>query len=404
MHQFGAAKTNTAQFLNAPLGGGWIVLQWTDPFATVTGPPGAAHDIDLLLFDSAGRFRASSSSANIGGDPVEYVLLPEGQSLLAICAYGANKAPPVRLKWIYSGSDLNEIIPDTKSSTSFGHPNARHTAGVGAAWFENTPEFGQTPPLPEPFTSRGGTPILFNDNGKLLATPERRLQPRFVAVDGTSTTFFGRSNRFFFGTSAAAPNCAAIALLLLQAQPRWRPREVYAVLAATAVDMGPPGFDFDTGAGLVDAWAALAAAPAAAQDKSSNKCVRRCVLVNLATLQETELTGDDSYVPNRSGGRGHSIRCDIVTSANDDDGPVSLRVSFAYDGRVHQENSGPYWMNGERDSTGGRQVSRAKYLQSCGPKTITVWAISSFKDGGQEECFRQTFQLQTRCRGGVRGL
>jgi Subtilase family len=401
MHQFGAASTNTAQFVNAPLGGGgWIVLQWTDPFATVTGPPGAAHDIDLLLFDSAGRFKASSSSANIGGDPVEYLLLPEGESLLAICAYSETTAPPVRLKWIYSGADLFQITPDTKSSTSFGHPNARNTAGVGAAWFKDTPEFGQTPPLPEPFTGRGGTPIFFNDNGKLLATPERRLQPRFVAVDGTSTTFFGRSNRFFFGTSAAAPNCAAIALLLLQAQPRWGPSEVYAALAATAVDMGPPGFDYDTGAGLVDAWAALAAS---APDKSSNKCVQRCVLVSLATLQETELTGDDSYVPNRAGGRGHSIRCDIGTSASSS-GPVSVRVSFAYDGRVHQENNGPYWMNGDRDSTGGRQVSRATYLQSCGSKTITIWAISSFKDGGQEECFRQTFQLQTRCRSGVRGL
>ena len=36
--------------------------------------------------------------------------------------------------------------------------------------------------------------------------------------------------------------------------------QVYDIMAATAIDMGAPGFDFDSGAGLVDALAAVARA------------------------------------------------------------------------------------------------------------------------------------------------
>jgi Subtilase family len=261
LHQFGTSITDTAQYVDAP-DGATIVLQWTDPFATVNGSPGAANDFDLWVFDLDGNVLEDLSSAqsNVGGDPVEAVVLPPGQYLLSICADGYNadsSAPPIRLKWINFGFSLNEISPDTQSSTSFGHSNARNVAGVAAANFQNTPRFGQTPPLRESFTSRGGTPILFDENGRKLDAPEMRLQPRFTAVDGTSTTFFGVSDRFFFGTSAAAPNCAAIALLLLQFNPNLSPAEVYAALASTAIDMGVPGFDFDTGAGLVDAQSAL---------------------------------------------------------------------------------------------------------------------------------------------------
>ena len=80
----------------------------------------------------------------------------------------------------------------TLSSTSFGHPNMPFTAGVGAAFFQDTPEFGQSPPLLETFSSAGGTRIIFDEDGTRKATPEVRQQPRFVGVDGTSNTFFGQ--------------------------------------------------------------------------------------------------------------------------------------------------------------------------------------------------------------------
>lgn len=59
------------------------------------------------------------------------------------------------------------------------------------------------------------------------------------------------------GTSAAAPNAAAVALLMLQVNPRLKPLEVYDIMARTAIDMGPPGWDSDTGSGYIDANAAV---------------------------------------------------------------------------------------------------------------------------------------------------
>jgi len=115
----------------------------------------------------------------------------------------------------------------------------------------------------EPFSSAGPTPIIFDTAGSRLAIPQIRLKPEIVAPDGTDTTFFGRdvdADRFpnFFGTSAAAPHAAAVAALMLQSAPTTAPETVYDILETTAIDMAPPGFDFDSGFGLIQADQALA--------------------------------------------------------------------------------------------------------------------------------------------------
>ena len=86
-----------------------------------------------------------------------------------------------------------------------------------------------------------------------------------MAPDGANTTFFGSDSTMdadtfpnFFGTSAAAPHAAAVAALLLEAVPTLTPAAVYSALESTAIDMGPPGFDNDSGFGLIQADAALA--------------------------------------------------------------------------------------------------------------------------------------------------
>jgi len=62
------------------------------------------------------------------------------------------------------------------------------------------------------------------------------------------------------GTSMAAPHVAGAIALLRQAAPRLRVDEVEAILRRTARDVGVPGPDADTGAGLVDARAAVSEA------------------------------------------------------------------------------------------------------------------------------------------------
>src|SRR5690606_7176353 len=79
------------------------------------------------------------------------------------------------------------------------------------------------------------------------------------------TTFFGDDDRFF-GTSAAAPHAAAVAALLVHAEPGSGPAEQRLALTNTATPVTvPAGVDpaQGAGAGLIDARAALAALPAA---------------------------------------------------------------------------------------------------------------------------------------------
>lgn len=74
-------------------------------------------------------------------------------------------------------------------------------------------------------------------------------------------SFWPRPNVFlFYRTSAAAPNDAAVGLMMLQADSSLTPLGIYEILeATTAIDMNEVGFDFDSGYGglLVNAKLAI---------------------------------------------------------------------------------------------------------------------------------------------------
>jgi len=241
-----------------------FVLQWDDPYYSVSGGAGAQTDLDIILYPSHGT-PVGSATRNIGGDPVEVFsyVTPGGPTRTYEIGIEHYAGPlPSRIKYVYFGYlTIDEYA--THSGTVYGHPNAAGARAVGAARYDATPAFGTSPPVLEYFSSAGGQEILFDPAGNPVS--ELRQKPEIVAPDGGDTTFFypgwdyepnGYPN--FFGTSAAAPHAAGVAALLKAYDPALTPDAIYTALQTTAIDMDAPGVDFDSGYGLIQAPAALA--------------------------------------------------------------------------------------------------------------------------------------------------
>ena len=240
-----------------------FVLQWQDPFYSVSGAPGAGTDMDMLLYSSNGIAQTGGIAANIGGDAVEvfaFTTKPGPTKTYQLAIDHVAGPVPGKVKFVYFGNlTVDEYA--TNSSTSYGHAIAAGGQGVGAARYSSTPDYGVIPPVVEYFSSKGGTPILFDIAGNPVSL--MRQKPDFVAPDGGDNTFFGsdyESNGWpnFFGTSAAAPHAAAMAALLKEFDGSLTPDSIYTTMQDTAVEMDVAGFDYLTGHGLVQATLALA--------------------------------------------------------------------------------------------------------------------------------------------------
>lgn len=269
---------------------------------------------------------------NIGGDAVEFAAIiynGKGPAAFQVSIVVSDGPDPTRVKYV--PFDFNGTVAilehDTQSGTAFGHSNGEHVASVAAAAFYFTEAFdGQlgddvlyripqgtcttgSAACLEDFSSAGEIPIFFDEFGTRLGSAVTPDNPRFTGVDGSNTSFFafdssfddddgdGRNSPFstfvtpeldnvedetpnFFGTSASAPNVAAVAALMLQKNPALTTQEVYDILSETAQPVslredgydpglqtitipdapGRTDFNYDSGHGLVDAEAAVTAA------------------------------------------------------------------------------------------------------------------------------------------------
>lgn len=264
----------------------YLVLQWDQPSSAVAPGNGSCSDLDVYLVtgpNDSMSILASSIANNMdphcsapgkegSGEPVEVLAYTNSGSSdlnadLLIAHFDGTQAS--LMKYVMFGG-LNVTVEDSAmdSPTVYGHANAVGAEAVGAAFYQHTPIFDPTylQPQLEWFSSMGGVPILFDQNGTRLSTPDLREKPEIVGPDGTNTTFFYADSLSdedewpnFFGTSAASPHAAAVAALMKQANPGASPADIYAALENTAVDMMDPGFDWDSGYGFVSAPDAVAA-------------------------------------------------------------------------------------------------------------------------------------------------
>jgi serine protease AprX len=137
------------------------------------------------------------------------------------------------------------------SITAPGSAKTAITVGAAAEW---------SAPSSYPYASKGVYLAPFSSRGP---TVDNRIKPDIVAPgvtigaaqSGTVSTYVVES-----GTSMATPYVAGVALLLRQLQPTWQQSDVRAAIESTALDAGPAGKDDDWGAGLLDAYGAVAEA------------------------------------------------------------------------------------------------------------------------------------------------
>ena len=292
-----------------------LVVQWDQPW----GENNSANEI--WFFDDNKQFLGRTSSApkySIGVYPLPGrsgpQLLPEISSTFYI-AFAHNKngfthntnvndgfdgtEEPTFLKWIIpfngsqppvgddvSGPPLHSFIEYANygSSTAWGHNNSKLAASVGAAQYWSTPAYhlntSEGESVLSKFSSFGGTPIIFDDDGQRKQEYEYRPQPRFIAPQNGDTSFFENGDPDldrllnFSGTSAAAPNVAAVAALMLELNQELTPAEIYEHLANSTVNLtfnekpaiaaptlptaGDPNlFNYPTGSGLIQAKEAV---------------------------------------------------------------------------------------------------------------------------------------------------
>ena len=222
------------------------VLYWADP----AGKSG--NDYNLIKYDKDGNLvGASVTKQNGNGQAIEFLVSAGSGDFFAVTRPVNSKRLPIRLALF--GGTQTAYWQYSFGPTGFGHNVSEFALSVGASP-ANANAGG---PFPGPFTkdskleyfsSTGPRTLFFTPDG----APQTRkiLKPDIVAADGVRTA---TSNLFdpFYGTSAAAPHAAAIAALAWSAQPNATAAQIKARMIKGVIDIGKPGFEDDSGYGIV---------------------------------------------------------------------------------------------------------------------------------------------------------
>jgi hypothetical protein len=236
-------------------------LQWDDPFYTLDG---VDTDVDIIILFNGG-FAGVIETNNIQNQqPVEVVIITSGSNTLNVdLLFRVTSGPvPGRMKYIVYGTTTQSTEFATDSPTVSSHAAAERAVGVGAINY-----FNQS--VPADFTSVGPSTILFNDNGSPKPAPEVRQTPVLSAMQNSDTTFFfsgndpdGNGIPNFSGTSASAPNAAAVAAMVRQRFPAFTRDQVVArLIAGCDSSIAGPGYDNFTGHGSLNAYDAVFGLP-----------------------------------------------------------------------------------------------------------------------------------------------
>ncbi len=241
-----------------------IGLQWSQPWGVAT------TDLQIELWDSSvTTLLANSTEANFGGNPFDRLDFTNTtlNPITANVAVRRNSGSVAGLtfKYIFYDNGASRVTINEYAGNATGtltpHAATAQSISIGAAPFWNINQA-------ETFSGIGPHRRFFTAEGS--PSPATLTKPDFMSIDNCNNTFFGGDVAQdidvlpnFPGTSAAAPNTAAICALMLQAAGgpgSLTQQQVHYILRITSVDLGAAGHDFTFGHGRVDALGAIAAA------------------------------------------------------------------------------------------------------------------------------------------------
>ena len=344
VHNFSGTPYDTITLTGSP-----IDLFWADPLG------GSSNDYDLYVLNSTSTAVLASSTNIQSGtqDPFEQVSFqPSGSRIVVFQKAGANN------RFFHLGNIRGRLAVATSGETH------GHSAASGAYTVAATPARGPFPNpfnpsnVVEPFTSDGLRRIFFNGDsspitpGNFSSTGGTVLnKPDITGADGVSVTGVGGFPSTFFGTSAAAPSAAAVAALVKSANPSLTQAQIRAALTGTAVDIMGPGFDRDSGSGIVMAYEAV-----------SSLGVPGFANPELATVTATENPGNGNGVIEAGEGAALVIQLKNTSGVKDATGITAVLTTSTPGITITQPNTTTY-ADMSAGSAGGNNLN---------PLTFTV--------------------------------
>ena len=237
--------------------GSAAALFWSDPLGA------SSNDYDLYVLNASGTaVVAASNNVQTGTqDPYEQVPAPAVNSRLVIVRHsGVGRFLHLST---YRGHLAIATAGETHGHSAPAAANAlrrrrdARRAGIPVSILLGVDTSRPSAPtaLAAFFFQADGSAIT---PGNLSATGGQLVQkPDIAAADGVSCAAPGFAT--FFGTSAAAPHAGAIAALVKSANPALTPAQIRTLLISNAIDVEAAGVDRDSGAGVLDAYASVAA-------------------------------------------------------------------------------------------------------------------------------------------------
>ncbi|MCP5425142.1 MAG: S-layer homology domain-containing protein [Gammaproteobacteria bacterium] len=260
--QWDSVNSFNGQYYNTitKVGFGYALF-WSDPLGA------SSNDYDLFLLNSKGTAIVASSEGFQNGsqDPFEFIsaISSDLNNRLVVAKFSGNN------RFLHLDTIRGRLSANTDGQTK-GHSAAEDAFSVAAVDVAKASggafTGGAANPV-ETFSSDGPRRMFYKPDGTPY-TPGNysstggtvRQKPDIAAADGVSTATPGFDP--FYGTSAAAPHAAAIAALLLDADPSLTSAnfagilnsnadDVRALFAATALDIEASGTDRDSGYGII---------------------------------------------------------------------------------------------------------------------------------------------------------